>query len=152
VPGAGLEPAQCYHRGILSPLRLPISPPGQLINVFLTLSIWRLGPELNRRTRLCRPLHDHSATQPNVYLVLRLFADFFVGCLFPVLMYLAVHSVPQQSPASNSTKILQPLMICKYSSHLNFWLCCRGARNPHVSFNTLRLLHSRGALPKIQLL
>src|SRR5579863_9994476 len=26
--------------------------------------IWRLGPESNRRTRLCRPLHDHSATQP----------------------------------------------------------------------------------------
>ena len=29
VPGAGLEPARCCHRGILSPLRLPISPPGQ---------------------------------------------------------------------------------------------------------------------------
>jgi hypothetical protein len=28
VPGAGVEPAQCFHRGILSPLRLPISPPG----------------------------------------------------------------------------------------------------------------------------
>ncbi len=28
VPGAGVEPARCYHRGILSPLRLPISPPG----------------------------------------------------------------------------------------------------------------------------
>ncbi len=24
-----LEPAQCFHRGILNPLRLPISPPGQ---------------------------------------------------------------------------------------------------------------------------
>ena len=30
VPGAGLEPARCCHRGILSPLRLPISPPGHL--------------------------------------------------------------------------------------------------------------------------
>ncbi|MEY3219419.1 MAG: hypothetical protein RIT27_776 [Pseudomonadota bacterium] len=30
VPGAGLEPARCYHRGILSPLRLPISPPGRV--------------------------------------------------------------------------------------------------------------------------
>ena len=29
VPGAGLEPARCCHRGILSPLRLPISPPGR---------------------------------------------------------------------------------------------------------------------------
>ena len=24
--------------------------------------IWRLGSESNRRPRLCRPLHDHSAT------------------------------------------------------------------------------------------
>ena len=29
VPGAGLEPARCCQRGILSPLCLPISPPGQ---------------------------------------------------------------------------------------------------------------------------
>ena len=28
VPGVGLEPTRCCHRGILSPLRLPISPPG----------------------------------------------------------------------------------------------------------------------------
>ncbi|CBJ10926.1 hypothetical protein LLO_0591 [Legionella longbeachae NSW150] len=27
--------------------------------------LWRLRPESNRRTRLCRPLHDHSATQPH---------------------------------------------------------------------------------------
>lgn len=25
---------------------------------------WRPGSELNRRTRLCRPLHNHSATRP----------------------------------------------------------------------------------------
>jgi hypothetical protein len=30
VPGAGIEPARPYERGILSPLRLPIPPPGQL--------------------------------------------------------------------------------------------------------------------------
>ena len=29
VPRAGLEPARCYHRGILSPLRLPVPPPRQ---------------------------------------------------------------------------------------------------------------------------
>ena len=28
VPGAGIEPARPFRRGILSPLRLPISPPG----------------------------------------------------------------------------------------------------------------------------
>ena len=28
VPGAGIEPARYFYRGILSPLRLPISPPG----------------------------------------------------------------------------------------------------------------------------
>ena len=27
---------------------------------------WRLRSESNRRTRLCRPLHDHSATQPEI--------------------------------------------------------------------------------------
>jgi len=32
--------------------------------------------------------------------------DFFVGRFFPVLMYFAVHSVPQQSSASDSTKKL----------------------------------------------
>ena len=29
VPGAGLEPARYCYRGILNPLCLPISPPGQ---------------------------------------------------------------------------------------------------------------------------
>ncbi len=29
VPGAGLEPARPFERGILNPLCLPISPPGQ---------------------------------------------------------------------------------------------------------------------------
>ena len=29
MPGAGLEPARDYSQGILSPLRLPISPPGR---------------------------------------------------------------------------------------------------------------------------
>ena len=28
VPGAGIEPARYFYRGILSPLCLPISPPG----------------------------------------------------------------------------------------------------------------------------
>ena len=28
------------------------------------LVYWRRGSESNRRTRLCRPLHDHSATPP----------------------------------------------------------------------------------------
>ena len=28
VPGAGIEPARGYPRGILSPLRLPVPPPG----------------------------------------------------------------------------------------------------------------------------
>ena len=30
VPEAGLEPARCHHRGILSPLRLPIPSLGHL--------------------------------------------------------------------------------------------------------------------------
>src|SRR5579862_7867810 len=60
VPGAGIEPAWPCGRGILSPLRLPVSPPGRL------KACWRRGSESNRRPRLCRPLHDHSATPPGV--------------------------------------------------------------------------------------
>ena len=33
-------------------------------NISTFNDIWRLGPESNRLPRLCRPLHDHSATQP----------------------------------------------------------------------------------------
>ena len=65
VPGAGLEPARGRPRGILSPLRLPVPPPGPMRRPEDGVgSVWRLGSESNRRTRLCRPLHDHSATQP----------------------------------------------------------------------------------------
>jgi hypothetical protein len=41
VPGAGVEPARCFHRGILSPLRLPISPPGRRVacNFYAFLNI-----------------------------------------------------------------------------------------------------------------
>ena len=42
VPRAGLEPARSCLRGILSPLCLPIPPPGQLvdlINIILNLGI-----------------------------------------------------------------------------------------------------------------
>ena len=71
VPRAGLEPARSCLRGILNPLCLPIPPPGQLKAELYTLfkKVWRLRPESNRRTRICSPLHDHSAPQPN-YLIL----------------------------------------------------------------------------------
>ena len=76
---------------LTSPLRLPIPPPGRCWPRYFTDSRlrtrigeilrragrierhggnvneagkWRLRSESNRRTRLCRPLHDHSATQP----------------------------------------------------------------------------------------
>ncbi len=37
VPGAGLEPAQYCYRGILSPLRLPISPPGHRASLYFII-------------------------------------------------------------------------------------------------------------------
>ena len=140
VPGVGIEPTRPRGRGILSPLRLPVSPSGRAghrlpdgdgggnrpsapfpappsnrlpprrrgapgrpraapvlrhgaspgegplarrgqvrtgrhdgghgrrirktpagAGVFAR---WRPGSELNRRTRICSPLHDHSATRP----------------------------------------------------------------------------------------
>jgi hypothetical protein len=63
-------------RGILSPLCLPVSPPGPGWGCGLGCRAaaarsraveggsWRLRSESNRRPRLCRPLHNHSATQP----------------------------------------------------------------------------------------
>ena len=66
VPGAGLEPARGFPRGILSPLCLPIPPPGHLNNINCILN-WRLRSESNRRRRICNPLHNHFATQPCVY-------------------------------------------------------------------------------------
>ena len=31
VPGAGIEPARYFYRGILSPLRLPVPPSGHTV-------------------------------------------------------------------------------------------------------------------------
>ena len=102
VPGAGVEPAQCCHRGILSPLRLPISPSGQMVirmgdstplfeefqlEVVMRSGtgtfagdekkalyterflIWRPGPESNRSTWICNPVHNRFATRPYAFLV-----------------------------------------------------------------------------------
>ena len=73
VPGAGLEPARPYERGILNPLCLPISPPGQrgilvLLQAGIAKHIWRRNPESNRDTRICNPLHSHSAIPPFRYI------------------------------------------------------------------------------------
>ena len=50
VPGAGLEPARYFYRRILSPLRLPISPPGRLarwalhhLYVLIVLPVFQTG-------------------------------------------------------------------------------------------------------------
>ncbi len=48
------------QRAGLGPFR---RPPGLQI-LRKSLRLWRRGSESNRRTRLCRPLHDHSATPP----------------------------------------------------------------------------------------
>lgn len=34
VPGAGIEPARCFQRGILSPVRLPIPPSRQRVRYY----------------------------------------------------------------------------------------------------------------------
>src|SRR5450830_1849858 len=36
VPGAGIEPARCHHRGTLSPVRLPIPPSRQRKTAIMT--------------------------------------------------------------------------------------------------------------------
>ena len=49
VPGAGIEPARYFYRGILSPLRLPISPPG--------LSVYTACRDPNRIIRSHKELY-----------------------------------------------------------------------------------------------
>ena len=39
VPGAGIEPARPLSRGILSPLCLPIPPPGQNLSSILEAEV-----------------------------------------------------------------------------------------------------------------
>ena len=72
VGEAGLEPAWLAPRDFKSlvytnfttrPLRCSNPGPG-LAAIWQTPQVWRRGSESNRRTRLCRPLHDHSATPP----------------------------------------------------------------------------------------
>ena len=41
VPGAGLEPARTNVRGILSPLRLPIPPPGRACSYILHIKTFK---------------------------------------------------------------------------------------------------------------
>ena len=48
VPGAGLEPARYRYRGILSPLCLPIPPPGLGIYIYFSINIINGGWGRNR--------------------------------------------------------------------------------------------------------
>src|SRR5882762_5252756 len=73
VPGAGVEPA-CRNypardfKSLVSTSFTTRAKGGDCVRKKLATgalwSVWRLGSESNRRPRLCRPLHDHSATPP----------------------------------------------------------------------------------------
>ena len=65
APRAGLEPATLELTALCSTTELP----GNTILLLIkknkkTRKNWRLGAESNRCARLCRPLHNHSATEP----------------------------------------------------------------------------------------
>ena len=60
MPGVGVEPTRKYKfRGILSPLCLPISPPGQTL-------VWRRVPESNWTVRICNPLYNRFTNAPSL--------------------------------------------------------------------------------------
>ena len=61
VPGAGLEPAQQDESP--ADFKSAVST-NSTTRASSKAKRWRLEPELNRRGRLCRPLHNHSAIQP----------------------------------------------------------------------------------------
>ena len=104
MPGAGLEPARPRGLRILSPLRLPISPPGRhaIRHPEHVSDEWRPGSELNRRRRLCRPLHDHSATWP------RMHARAAIVALGPGKNKTPVHRGFEESGAGNETRTRDP--------------------------------------------
>ena len=67
VPGAGIEPAWMINPRDFKSLASTYFATRAMCNISYTSILtfnWRLGPESNRGTRLCRPLHNHSATQP----------------------------------------------------------------------------------------
>ena len=113
MPRAGLEPAQPKGRGILNPLCLPISPPGHL---------WRRVPESNRGTRICNPLHDHSANAPQLLNLLRDWSGKrdsnsrpqpWQGCalpteLFPHLVSFVLIIIEERFGAGNETRTRDP--------------------------------------------
>jgi hypothetical protein len=49
VPGAGLEPARPLSRGILNPLCLPISPPGQNLSISAVALLMEASPGVEPR-------------------------------------------------------------------------------------------------------
>jgi hypothetical protein len=51
VPGAGLEPARGFPRGILNPLCLPISPPGHVFR----MTIFDFERHSNGKNLNCEP-------------------------------------------------------------------------------------------------
>ena len=82
VPETGIEPVRPLFtkRRILSPLCLPISPLGLHMDcqtkkplfrgldnhIAITLNniFWRRGPESNRASRICNPVHNRFVTAP----------------------------------------------------------------------------------------
>lgn len=43
VRRAGIEPARCFHRRILSPVRLPVPPPSHKIKVGILLNLKKIA-------------------------------------------------------------------------------------------------------------
>ena len=60
---AGVATRVANLRGMRAPRKL-VSTNNNAAGLPRRCCIWRPGSELNRRTRLCRPLHNHSATWP----------------------------------------------------------------------------------------
>ena len=63
MPGAGLEPARHAAGDFKSPASTDFATRAGA-GCGNGREDWRRGSESNRRPRLCRPLHDHSATPP----------------------------------------------------------------------------------------
>ena len=81
---------------------------------------WRLGSESNRRKRCCRPLHDHSATQPHgaddslVEFELHLLTK--IGCRIFIETRIRLCSLNQNEIASTSGDLVVSLKRLRSST------------------------------------
>ena len=112
VPTASLPAAPISVRRYRTAPAMPENAAGVLVRSL------RLGPELNRRTGICSPLHNHSATEP-------------VGCaVYPPRP--AASATLHRKPALRRPKRKNLVVRTRFRRGMEIWSGIRGSNSrPH---------------------